>query len=105
MHFVYIIYNKKLEQYYIGETEYLAMRLDQHNSSYYKNAHTAKANDWELALSLEYDNISQARKAEAFIKKMKSRLFIERLIVDSGWILEKFRVSEGHSPETSGRTL
>jgi len=31
MHFVYIIYSKKIDKYYVGETPDVANRLLQHN--------------------------------------------------------------------------
>ena len=42
----YIIYSIKLDKYYIGYTENLPLRLDQHNQG--KSTFTAKASDWTL---------------------------------------------------------
>jgi hypothetical protein len=48
--------------------------------------------DWELKLVIEFQNINQARKAEIFIKSMKSKKLIEALIIEHQWLFEKFNV-------------
>jgi putative endonuclease len=104
MHFLYIIYSTRLNEYYTGETVDTDIRLDQHNTGFFHAAYTSKTNDWEIVLKLQFDSINNARKAEAFIKKMKSRKFIESLINDSDWLVQRFNLPEGHCPEASGRT-
>jgi putative endonuclease len=90
MHYVYIIYSKKADKFYVGETEDLEKRLLQHNNGFFKGSYTTRANDWELKCSLTFRSLSHARKAEAFIKRMNSRKFIENLILENSWLLEKF---------------
>ncbi len=91
MHFVYIIYSKELDRFYVGESASVIERVQQHNSHFFAKSFTSNASDWELKLSMEFPNRISARNAECFIKKMKSRQFIERLIEDHSWIIEKFR--------------
>ncbi|WP_317206104.1 GIY-YIG nuclease family protein [Zunongwangia profunda] len=79
MHFVYIIYSQKVDQYYIGETEDIENRLLKHNTGFFKNSFTAKTNDWELFFSISCYNRTQAQKIEKHIKKMKSRKYIQNL--------------------------
>ena len=93
MHFVYIIYSISINRYYVGETAHLEGRIQQHNQGLYENASTKTASDWELFLSIECVRRTQALKLERFIKKQKSRKFIEKLkaqpqVVNS--ILNKF---------------
>ena len=90
MHYLYILYSKSLDKYYVGETSDITLRLNQHFSGFYRGSYTSQTADWEKKLVVEFSNISQARKAEFYIKKMKSRKFIERLIEDSIWLKEKF---------------
>ena len=91
MFFVYILFSDSLNQYYVGETDDLELRLIWHNEHYFEKAHTIKANDWKLIWSLQCDSRGQAKKIEAFIKRMKSRKFIERLIKETGdWLLKRF---------------
>ncbi|MEH6406132.1 MAG: GIY-YIG nuclease family protein [Leeuwenhoekiella sp.] len=82
MNSVYILYSKKLDSFYIGETENLAERIDQHNSGFYNKAYTKKANDWELFYTFTSESKSQALKIERHIKKMKSKIYI--------WNLKKY---------------
>ena len=91
MHFVYIIYSSKLDRNYIGETSDLQQRVLWHNEHLFSEASTKNAKDWEIIWSLECHDISQARKIETFIKKMKSKVFIEKIVQDKAeWLLEKF---------------
>jgi len=80
MHFVYIIYSKKIDKYYVGETPDVANRLLQHNEHYFPTNFTKSASDWKLFLKLNFETKEDAQKAEKFIKKMKSRKFIEKII-------------------------
>jgi putative endonuclease len=80
MPFVYIIYSASLDRYYVGLTTASPQeRLKKHNDAAYGSKHfTSSASDWILKLEIECDNNSIARKAEIYIKRMKSRKFIER---------------------------
>ncbi|WP_421869235.1 GIY-YIG nuclease family protein [Marinoscillum sp.] len=78
MHWCYIIFSKKRNRYYIGETSDVAKRISEHNTGYYKGAYTKSADDWTICLQLECLDRSHARKVETFIKRMKSRKFIEK---------------------------
>jgi len=80
MHFVYILYSKSADKYYIGETENLATRLHQHNIGYFKGSFTSLARDWEIYFKIECQDIQIARKIERHIKKMKSRKYLENLV-------------------------
>ncbi|WP_042491712.1 GIY-YIG nuclease family protein [Aequorivita sublithincola] len=80
MHYLYIIYSEKLNRYYIGETPDLRIRLDQHNQHYFKKSFTKAANDWKFSLTYQCDNKTQALFLEKFIKRMKSKVFIEKII-------------------------
>jgi putative endonuclease len=93
MHYVYIIFSKKLDKFYIGESKNPEERTIQHNESFFSNSWTSKTNDWELQTVIQFDNIANARKAELFIKKMKSIDFIKKLILNSDWLREKFNAS------------
>ena len=81
-YFVYIIFSKKINRFYIGETVDVEERLRQHNTAFFKGASTTKADDWELKIQISLTNRQEARKVERFIKDMKSRKMIERLIHD-----------------------
>ncbi|MGE0089531.1 MAG: GIY-YIG nuclease family protein [Bacteroidales bacterium] len=77
----YIIYSKKLNKFYIGETEDLILRLFQHNSRYFKCCYTSKASDWELYHLIVCETREQARRIESHIKRMKNKKYIENLSI------------------------
>ena len=79
MYFVYIIYSKLLNRFYIGSTANVEERLKEHNTSKYQQSFTRLAGDWELFFVLTCSNISQGRRIEQHIKMMKSRKYIENL--------------------------
>ena len=80
MHSLYIIYSKKLNRYYTGETNDISERLRKHNDHSYKYAFTTAAADWELKLIKEIETKEQAVYLEKFIKRMKSKVFIQKVI-------------------------
>ncbi len=79
MHFVYIIYSKKLDRFYVGETYNLNQRLGYHNSTELNKSSTRKGIPWEMYLSFQVQNRSIARKIESHIKKMKSSTYKKNL--------------------------
>ncbi|MGG7035029.1 MAG: GIY-YIG nuclease family protein [Flavobacterium sp.] len=50
MHYLYIIYSKTADKFYIGETQNLEERLQKHNEHLYNNSFTKIASDWKLVL-------------------------------------------------------
>ena len=82
MFFIYILFSEKLNRYYVGTTDDVERRLLEHNSIVYPDSFTSKGIPWQLKFKYTCDSSEQAYKLERFIKKMKSRKFIERLIDD-----------------------
>lgn len=80
---VYIIYSSSLDRYYVGETEDFALRFHQHNTGFYHNAYTVKAADWKECVLISCPSKNIAIRLEQFIKRMKSRKFVEQLIADA----------------------
>ena len=76
--YVYILFSPSLNRYYVGHTGQLDDRLFRHTNSGSKS--TKAANDWQLVYSETYPSRADAMKRESFIKKQKSRRFIEMLI-------------------------
>ena len=76
---VYILYSKKLNRYYIGTTDDLQKRFTEHNSAHYSDSFSVKGIPWEIFLEITCESSTQAYNLEKFIKRMKSRSFIERL--------------------------
>jgi putative endonuclease len=78
-YYVYIIYSKSKDVYYIGSIGDLERRLNEHNTHLNKEAFSTIASDWNFLHTIECPNIETARKIEQHIKKMKSRVYIENL--------------------------
>ncbi len=76
---VYILYSKTIDRYYIGSTKDLNIRIDLHLNKKFITSYTTNADDWEIYLAFETENISTATKVERHIKRMKSRVYIENL--------------------------
>ncbi len=79
-HFLYIIYSKSTTKYYEVETHDVKERISKHNQHLYTNSFTKIANDWNLVLCFECINRDNALYLERFIKRMKSKVFIEKII-------------------------
>jgi putative endonuclease len=80
MHFFYIIYSESLDTFYIGETYNVVERVLKHNSHTYENSFTKIASDWKLVLSYELTSRDEAIFVEKFVKRMKSKVFINKII-------------------------
>ncbi len=81
-YFVYILFSKKLNRYYVGTTDDIEKRLLEHNLARYKSSFTSKGIPWELKLAFEAQSSKQAYALERFIKRMKSKKFIEKVIIN-----------------------
>jgi putative endonuclease len=75
IYWVYIIYSKSIDKYYVGQTKDVYARLSEHIVD--KNLGAA---DWELKYLEEFPNRSKAVKRETDIKRKKRRTYIEWLI-------------------------
>ncbi|WP_127846095.1 GIY-YIG nuclease family protein [Psychroflexus aestuariivivens] len=83
MRYLYIIYSGELDKYYVGETQDVEKRLMMHNEHHFKKAFTRVACDWELKLVFACQSREDALFLEKFIKRIKSRKFIQRVINNS----------------------
>ncbi len=82
-HFVYILYSKSIDKYYVGKTENPDKRLEFHNSEFNK-IWTKIGQPWDLIKVIEFENSTLSSKAEIYIKRQKSRKLIEK-IISVGW--------------------
>ncbi len=80
MFYIYILYSKAFDKYYVGYTNDLERRVVEHNSNP-RMTFTHKYRPWELVSLFEVgENRGIAMKIERFIKQQKSRDFIIKLI-------------------------
>jgi len=78
MFYVYILQSLKNSSYYIGYTEDLNERLVMHNAGRVKG--TKYRRPFIIVYTEIYSTATEARKREYYIKRQKSRKFIEDLI-------------------------
>ena len=76
---VYILYSLKLDRYYIGTTEDVTKRLDQHNNNKYADAFTSRGIPWIIYLTIADLSSEKAYELERHIKRMKSKKYIQNL--------------------------
>ena len=77
MFYVYILYSKSSDKYYIGQTNNINKRLKYHNSGYVN--FTSKYVPWELIGYIEKETRSEAVKLELKLKNL-NRKRLERFI-------------------------
>ncbi len=75
--FTYILKSQSSGQYYVGHTENLDKRLTKHNNGEVKS--TKGKGPWELIYYEVFSSRRDAYLREQFIKRKKSRKFIESL--------------------------
>ncbi len=75
---VYILYSDKNKKYYIGSCQNIEERLTRHNSGRNKSTHSGMP--WKILYQEYFDSRSDAVAREFSIKKMKSKIYIEKLI-------------------------
>ena len=80
MFYIYIIYSKDVDKYYVGQTDNIEERLVSHRSGISK--YTSIANDWILVHAESFETRNEAIRRENEIKKKKSRKYIDRLILN-----------------------
>ncbi|WP_179004822.1 GIY-YIG nuclease family protein [Winogradskyella forsetii] len=83
MHSLYIIYSKSLDKFYTGESASVELRLILHNNHHFKKAFTNAAIDWEIVLNYSCKTKNDAVYLERFVKRMKSKKFILKLVNDN----------------------
>ncbi|HBB76722.1 MAG: hypothetical protein A2186_00185 [Candidatus Levybacteria bacterium RIFOXYA1_FULL_41_10] len=83
MAFVYILQSLTNSRYYIGSTNNLDRRINEHNQG--KSGYTRFTRPFKLAFAKEFSTSREARQIEYKLKKLKSRKIVER-IVSSGEI-------------------
>jgi putative endonuclease len=67
MYVTYILHSRKLKKFYVGQSEDLDRRLEEHNRG--KTPFLASGIPWVLIFSKELSSRSEALRLEKFIKK------------------------------------
>lgn len=78
MAFVYILQSKVNNRFYIGSTTNLYRRVKEHNEG--KTKYTSLTKPFKLVFYQEFKTLKEAKRIEYRLKKMKSRIVIEKII-------------------------
>ena len=74
----YILRSLKNRKYYIGSTDDITRRLSEHNNG--RSKYTKNRGPFELVYKEEYNTNTEAKSREYYLKSLKSRKAIEKLI-------------------------
>ena len=96
MFYIYILFSRSSDRYYIGYSNDPRRRLTEHNAKPF-NTYTSKHRPWELITCFEVGrNEAEAIRIEKIIKNQKSRKLIEQLcdinFIPSGKLAQLVRV-------------
>lgn len=81
MFYVYIIYSKKINKYYVGYSSNLKERIRKHNCG--SSKYTSKGTPWKLIYYEVFLSNIDARKEEKFLKSGKGRERLKFLLEDT----------------------
>ena len=79
MYYIYIIYSKASDKFYIGYSDNPQRRVIEHNLKPF-NTYTSKHRPWAIKAIFQCLIETKAIRIEKFIKKQKSRELIKKLI-------------------------
>jgi putative endonuclease len=83
MFYIYILYSRSSDKYYIGSTADVNRRFEEHNNPQVNTKYTAKHLPWEIKIYFECsDSRGNCLLIERFIKNQKSRAFLQKLIAE-----------------------
>ena len=82
MFVVYILQSQVNGAYYIGQTNDINDRLRRHNNG--ESQSTKQKRPWKVVYVEVVDSKSVAMKRESYLKRQKSRVYVEKLIKQRG---------------------
>ncbi|NIV99622.1 GIY-YIG nuclease family protein [Candidatus Saccharibacteria bacterium] len=78
--FLYILYSRKLDRYYIGVSCNVEARLRAHNGA--SKGWTKRGRPWTLVYKKQFSDKKTAQQCERWIKKQKSKRFVQKLLTE-----------------------
>jgi putative endonuclease len=78
MAFLYILQSEKTRRFYVGSSNVLARRLEEHARG--QTASTRNRGPWKLVYQEEYESLLAAHRRELEIKRWKSCRMIQALV-------------------------
>ncbi len=80
MFYVYVIYNRTSDKFYVGQTEDINRRLTQHNNHFFKSYTSKFPGEWELIHQESVITRSEALRREHGLKSGNGREYIKTII-------------------------
>ncbi len=81
MYFVYAIYNKKHNKIYIGQSDNIEIRIDEHNNHMFRKCFTARFDGkWIEIYEEKCDTRAEAIRREKQLKSYRGREFVKQYI-------------------------
>jgi len=80
MYYVYVIWSEKLRKRYVGSTQNIEKRLEQHNKG--KTPFTLRGIPWNLIYHEAFTTRSEALKREKFLKSGAGRNWLDKMFPD-----------------------
>ena len=82
MFYVYILQSKLDNSFYIGQTKNLDSRMSKHNFGRTKS-YTIRKRPWILVYTEKCQTRMEARKRESYLKGLKNRIYLEKIIKEN----------------------
>ncbi len=78
MYWVYIVQSVSSGKRYIGQTNNMGRRLEEHNTR--SGRYTSNKGPWEIVYHEKFDTRSEAMKKEKFLKSGKGRELLKKIL-------------------------
>jgi len=75
-YFVYVLYSKESQKTYVGITNNVERRLNQHNYGYH--LYTRRYLPWKVIYTEEYNDRKTARSKEKYLKSAAGRKWLSK---------------------------
>ena len=77
-YYLYVLYSKQIDRYYVGATQDIEQRLLSHLSNH--GGYTSRVKDWLVVYQEVFASKKEAYEREKQVKSWKSRKMIEKMI-------------------------
>ncbi|MDD4178477.1 MAG: GIY-YIG nuclease family protein [Candidatus Margulisbacteria bacterium] len=77
MYIVYVLSSLAAKKSYVGMTDDIDRRLNEHNAG--KSSYTSRHMPWKLVYKEEYVSIMDARKREEYLKSTSGRRILKKI--------------------------
>ncbi|MFC1554514.1 GIY-YIG nuclease family protein [candidate division KSB1 bacterium] len=81
MYYIYILYSKSFDRYYIGQTDNVKARINRHNAGEVKSP--KHYIPWELRYTEQFASRGEAMKRERFLKNQRNKESYKKLTDNS----------------------